>query len=146
MFSTGIQGNLSHFKTCGREIDYVQIEWFDTDKHVLQLSTQAGRNIGIRKPEGSALHDGDVIYNDNQLIVAVQIKPSQVLRVRLHDAAQAARIGYELGNRHLPVFITQDLLEIPFDESTEEYLLQLGFSPKRVRGVFQGCASAHRPV
>lgn len=142
MFSTGIQGNLSQFETCGKEIDYVQINWSDANKHILHLSTQAGRDIGIRKPEGFALHDGDVIYNDDQLVVAVNVKPSQVLRVHLHDVELAARVGYELGKRHLPIFIMQDMMEIPFDESTEQYLLHLGFSPKRAQGAFRG----HSPM
>lgn len=144
MFSTGIQGNLSQFETGSKEIDYVQLNWSDANKHILHLSTQAGRNIGIRKPGGFALHDGDVIYNDDHLVVAVNVKPCEVLRVHLHDVELAAHVGYELGKRHLPVFITQNMLEIPFDESTERYLLRLGFSPKRVQGVFRGRPSTQQ--
>lgn len=135
MFSTGIQGNLSQFEKNGREIDYVQIDWCDADKHILRLSTKAGRNIGIRKPEGAILHDGDVLYNDDQLIVAVHVQPVAVLRVRLNSAEQAALIGYELGNRHIPISITNSILETPFDESAEIYLVKMGFSPQRIETV-----------
>lgn len=143
MFSTGVEGNLSHFETHGREIDYALIEWFDASKHVLRLPTQAGREIGIRKPEGAALCDGDVLYHDEDLIVAVRIKRCPALRVRLHDPVQAARLGYELGNLHLPVSITNDVLEVPFDEPTEQHLVKLGYLPERVECIFQGHMPSH---
>lgn len=135
MFSTGIEGNLSDFKTGGREVDYVQLAQFDADKHVLQLPTQAGRVIGIRKPAGTVLQDGDILYNDDRVIVAVRIRPRQMLQIRLENAAQAVRIGYELGTRHLPIYITQNIVKIPFDESTEQRLLKLGALPKRIQGI-----------
>lgn len=143
MLSNGTIGNLKTFAVQGRTADTVEVEWFDTEKHILKLTSQDGRELGVRQPDGARIHDGDVLYADDALVLAARIKPSALLRVRLTSVEQAARAGYELGNRHLPIVVTHEALEVPYDEPTENYLRKLGFAPERVDGVFRGSAAPH---
>lgn len=146
MLSNGVTGNLAKLHDDakkGREIDYAPIDWFDTEKAIIKLSTKGGREIGLRQPAGGRLHDGDIIYTDENLIIAVQIKRSKLLHVDFDDICAAGRVCYELGNRHLPVLINQSGVTVPYDEPTELYLKGLGFNPECTEGVFTGSLVKH---
>jgi urease accessory protein len=146
MLSNGIIGNLNEINDAeqkNKEIDFALVEWFDAEKSILKLATQAGRDVGIRQPAGKCLHSDDIIYKDDKLIVAVKIKPSKLLRVKFEDSLKAGRVCYELGNRHLPVSITENEVTVPYDEPTELYLNSLGFEPECIVGVFAGSLVKH---
>lgn len=146
MLSNGVIGNLNKMNDAdknGREIDFVLIDWFDTEKSVIKLTTHGGRSVGIRQPFGKRLHSNDVVYMDDSLIVAVKIKSCKLLHVKFADICKAGRVCYEIGNRHLPVSITNSEVTVPFDEPTALYLKSLGFEPLCIDGVFEGSLVKH---
>ena len=52
------------------------------------------------------LYQGDVLYADDEKNLAVNTPPCEVIRVSLtpgHEK-QAAKVCYEIGNRHAPLF------------------------------------------
>lgn len=141
MLSEGAIGNIKTFDVHDRVVDEVPIDWFDTEKHILKLTSLGGRELGVRQPDGARVQDGDVLYADGSVVLAARIKPCTLLRVSLTGTEQAARLGYELGNRHLPIVIGDSALEVPYDEPTAQYLQKLGFAPERVEDVFKGSAA-----
>ncbi|MFT8888231.1 MAG: urease accessory protein UreE [Ethanoligenens sp.] len=143
MLSNGVIGNMQTLDVQGRRLDHVQVEWFDAEKQIIKLTSTGGCELGVRQPHGARIQDGDVLYADDAMVIAAHIKPCVLLRVRLTDVEQAARVGYELGNRHLPVVVANGVLEVPYDEPTAQYLEKRGFTAERVEGIFHGSAIAH---
>ncbi|MCH3973054.1 MAG: urease accessory protein UreE [Oscillospiraceae bacterium] len=134
-----ILGNLKDRPDLAKEtIDFVPVEWFDTQKTIFRLRSVSGRDVCIRQENGHRLHDGDILSRGPQGILAVKVRPSEVLKLKLETPEQAARLGWELGNRHLPVVIDAGGVTVPYDEPTFSYLQQRGFSPKRCTDVFTG--------
>ena len=68
-----------------------------------------GRELALALPTGTVLADGDILYVGAGLHVTVEAEEEDVLVVPLGDAAAAAALAYELGNRHLPVSIRDNV-------------------------------------
>jgi urease accessory protein len=76
------------------------------------------------------LQDGDILYEDEEKIVAVTIKPCEVIRVMAIDFLQIAFISSEIGNKHLPLFVEANELLMPYERSMYEWLTKQGFDPQ----------------
>ena len=52
------------------------------------------------------LFQGDVIYQDETVIVAVNTPPCEIIEIALAPGHEkmAAKVCYEIGNRHAPLF------------------------------------------
>ena len=104
-----ILGKLSKFDTSGKTIEYVDIEWHEAFKKIHKKTTDHGTELGIRMDDSiltRGLYQGDVLYADDEKIIAVNTPPCEVIRVSLtpgHEK-QAAKVCYEIGNRHAPLF------------------------------------------
>lgn len=90
-----ILGKLSKFDTSGKTIEYVDIEWHETLQRFIK-TTDHGTELGIRMDDSiltRGLYQGDVLYADDEKIIAVNTPPCEVIRVSLtpgHEK-QAAR-------------------------------------------------------
>lgn len=64
----------------------------------------AGSEVGLALPRGTVLRDGDVLANDDgATMLRVRAAAEQLLHVTAADPLTLLRIGYHLGNRHVPV-------------------------------------------
>lgn len=133
MIAEKIIGKLSE---TDKKTERVTIEWFERDKKILRKTTSSGKEIGIKTE--SALNQDDIIYEDENMIVAVDIAPCDLVSVKVSDIREMGRLCFELGNRHLSLSITEDTVRCPFDEPTFEYLKRLGFSAEKVHEKFDG--------
>ncbi len=103
----------------------VPMEWFETEKKRLKKIAEDGTEIGICIEEN--LHDGDVIAQRGEKFYVVDIIPSKVVKITVSDMEEMGRLGFELGNRHLSLKITENTVLVPYDEPTFHYLIKLGF-------------------
>lgn len=133
MIAEKITGKLSDTE---KRIEKVTIEWFEREKKILRKTTSSGQEIGIRID--SALNQDDIIFEDDEMIVAVDIAPCDLIKVSVSDIREMGRLCFELGNRHLSLSITEDAVRCPFDEPTFGYLKKLGFSAEKVHEKFDG--------
>jgi len=135
MIAEKILGNL-HCENDVPSLDvvYVPFEWFETDKHRILKVAEDGAEIGVQIEE--SLSDGDILCVTDQKIYAVKIKASKLIRIPVNTMEEMGRLGFELGNRHLSLQITEKDVTVPFDEPTFEYLARLGFLPQMVEDVF----------
>jgi len=82
--------------------------------------------IFLRLPRGTVLHDGDLLQaEDASMIVRVTAKPEPVLVVTAPSVV-LLKAAYHLGNRHVPVEVTQDYLRLSPDPVLRAMLEQLG--------------------
>lgn len=113
-------------------LDTVCLQWFEADRRIIRTTTAGGREIAFRLlKEGQRLHHDDVVYLDKQLVIAVQIEPSEVMVLAPQTLPEMARACYEIGNKHTPLFLDGNELLLPFDKPLFEWLQAAGFAPTR---------------
>ena len=100
---------LEDLDVSGRTVEYVDIEWHEAFKRIHKKITDQGREVGIRMDDSilsRGLFQGDVIYQDETVIVAVNTPPCEIIEIALAPGHEkmAAKVCYEIGNRHAPLF------------------------------------------
>jgi urease accessory protein len=110
MLCEKILGKITDTQFAGKPVDYVEIEWHETYKKLHRKTSRAGRDIAISLDD-SILHrgikPGDVLGVDvDGTVIAVDIPETQVLCATVINptAISLAKIGYEIGNCHAPLF------------------------------------------
>ena len=129
MIATKIMGNV-HSKKVDTIIDYVELDWFEAEKHRLRKRTLRGNEIGIAVD--APLKDGDILYLDSNFCIAVKLTSAPLLKINVSTMEEMGRLCFEIGNRHLSLKITEKNVKIPYDEPTAQYLAHLGFDCEKV--------------
>lgn len=89
-----ILGKLSEFDTSGKTIEYVDIEWHEAFKKIHKKTTDHGTELGIRMDDSiltRGLYQGDVLYADDEKIIAVNTPPCEVIRISLTPGHESRR-------------------------------------------------------
>ena len=128
MICEKILGMLDELDVAGKTVEYVDIEWHEAFKKIHKKTTDTGREVGIRMDDSvltEGLYDGKVIYMDDGLVIAVHTPPCEVIRVTVKPDHRfmAAKVCYEIGNRHAPLFYGED--EYTFITPYNEPMLQM---------------------
>ncbi len=63
--------------------------------------------------EGQQLQQNDILYEDNDLMIVVDILPCEAIVISPRNMAEMAKVCYEIGNKHLPLFLEEEQLLIP---------------------------------
>lgn len=127
---------LGRLHVTSKQVETVSIDWFERDKKLLRKTTSAGEEIGIKVDP--PLNEGDILYEDDNRIIAVEIAPCDLVSVNVSSMTEMGRLCFELGNRHLSLSISDDTVKCPYDEPTFEYLKKLGFSATKTHEKFAG--------
>lgn len=121
-------------KKINKQVVSVDFEWFELEKKRIRKVAGDGTEIGICIPE--FLKEGDIIGETEQAIYVVKIMESRLIRIPVHTITEMGRLGFELGNRHLSLRITENEVYVPYDKPTYEYLLKMGFQAEDITGQF----------
>lgn len=129
-----ILGKLSQLQQSGKitdqTIDYVHLQWFESDRNILRKTSQAGREVAFRLlKEGVRLAHDDVVMLDEQTALVVAIEPCQAIVLSPKTLPEMARACYEIGNKHAPLFLEGDEVLLPFDKPMFAWLDAAGFHP-----------------
>lgn len=128
-----IIGSLKDIKIANRKVELVQIEWFEANKRIQRRTTNEGTDVAIRfLKEGQRLHQDDVIYMDENKIIVIDILPCDAIEVAPHTMLEMGSVCYEIGNKHLPVFIQDDVVLIPYEEPIFKWLVATGYHTHKV--------------
>jgi urease accessory protein len=115
-----------------RVIDVLNLEWFETGKRVLRRKTVAGKELAFRfLREAPSLQQGDILWMDEQTVITVNILPAAAIVLKPSTMADMAAICYEIGNKHLPLFLEQEEVLIPFEEPLYKWLEARGYHPSK---------------
>lgn len=116
-----------------RTTDVLQLEWFETNKKIMRRHTQGGREVGWRGLP--VLNDGDVLWMDDALAIIVQIQPAAAIVLSPVTMQDMAAICYEIGNKHLPLFLDGEAVLVPFEEPLFRWLEAKGYQPRQEQRV-----------
>jgi urease accessory protein len=122
-------GHIGSFAVDGRVVDPLPVEWYETGKRVMRKMTRGGREAALKfLRESPSLSEGDVLYADESVVIIVEILACDVLVIRMGALSVAAAVCYEIGNRHLPLYMEEDVLLVPLDEPLYRWLAASGYA------------------
>ena len=125
-------GHINSIKSSNRYIDWLHLEWYETNKRILRKRTQSGTEIALKfLKENPALTRGDVLYEDAATIIAVEIIPCEVLVIQPASLYEMASVCYEIGNKHLPLFFDKNEVLVPFEMPLYKLLSAQGYAVKQ---------------
>ena len=122
--------------------DLLVLTWEERAKTHQRVTTQAGREIGIKLPTGTQLLPGTVLHVGDGFHVEVAAACEDVWLVQTADVRALLRVAYEIGNRHFPIDIGNDTVAVLYDHTLAELWDRLGIDAHRVRQPF---LSVQRP-
>lgn len=109
-------GNIISHPVNTKCIDWLHLEWYEKGKRILRKQTVNGREVSIKfLNENPDLTDGDILVEDEEIIIAVSIIPCECIVVQPKNMFEMASVCYEVGNKHLPLFYEEESLLVPFD-------------------------------
>ena len=113
MLCEKILGRADQTDLSGRQLAYVNIEWFEAFKKIHKKVTDKGEEVGIRLDDtvlSRGLYEGDILYLDKERALVVHTPKCMVIRVKVDEnhPHMAAKVCYEIGNRHAPLFYGEE--------------------------------------
>lgn len=125
-------GKLCAANTTGKTIDRLQLEWYETRKRILRKQTAGGKDVSIKfLDENPDLTEGDILFEDENNIVAVSVLPCECIVIKPVNMFEMASVCYEIGNKHLPLFYEEEYLLVPFDAPLMRLLSAQGYAIKK---------------
>ncbi len=123
-------GSLKDTQAGSRHIDYIHLHWHETAKKILHKKTSGGLEIRMKFfNETESLQQDDIVYADEELLICIEIVPVKAMVLMPASMEEMARICYELGNKHLPLFYENGQLAMPYEAPVFNLLLAAGYQP-----------------
>ena len=111
-----------------KEVDFFDIEWFESTRKLLRKISQKGEEVGMRVlKENFRLKHHDVLWEDGNKILLVNILPSDAVVVQPKTMREMGTICFEIGNQHIPIF---------------NLLTKGGYSPFKGKRIFEDMLKA----
>lgn len=125
-------GNISSYATQGLKQDLLELEWFETTKRIQRKYSREGRELAIRfLREGQRLLQGDILLKDGDTLVVIDIKPCEAIVITPQTLLEMGTVCYEIGNKHMPLFIQEDKVMMPFEMPMFRWLEGSGYKPEK---------------
>ncbi len=111
-------------------VDYIPVEWFEVQNSILHKVSRNGIEVGIRNHTGVALQDGDILWQDDKKVLLVEISECDCIALKPKTMLEMGKACYEIGNRHVPIFIEDGEVLTPYDAPLMTALSKCGFLPR----------------
>lgn len=106
--------------------DSVVLDFDDRHRRRIAMTGTRGLAFLLDLQSAVALRGGDALVLDDGRLIEVVAAPEPLLEIRGADPQHLVRLGWHLGNRHLPTQITARGLRIRRDHVIAEMLKGLG--------------------
>lgn len=102
-------------------------------KRVQRVTTDHGRDVGIRLSTARDLRDGDVLYRDKKDYIVISVLPTDVLVIAPRSIREMGAVAHNLGNRHMQAQFfdaesdyRSEVMVVQYDHTIEDYLVHVG--------------------
>ena len=112
-------------------------------KSRLKTTLDDGREAGLILDRGKVLRDGDLLCAKDGTVVQVRAAPEQVSTLHCTDPLMLSRASYHLGNRHVPLHISENLLRYQQDHVLDAMIESLGLSVTHEMAPFEPESGAY---
>src|SRR5215469_11488476 len=120
-----------------KEAGSLTLDFDERHRRRFRLTADQGDDVLLDLPQTVAMADGDGLQLDDGRWLKVQAAAEVLVEIRHDDALQLMRLGWHLGNRHLPTEIRDHALRIRPDHVIEEMLRGFGADLQTVQAAFQ---------
>jgi len=128
----------------------LKLDWDLRQKSRFEATDSLGRSVGVFLPRGTVVRGGDVLIAEDGSLIRVQAAPQSVLRITACTAHGSpfdlTRAAYHLGNRHVPIELRPDYLQIEPDHVLADMLRAMHLIVNQVDAPFEpesGAYSSH---
>ena len=125
----------------------IELDWDTRQKSRFDAVDSTGRAIGVFLPRGRIVRGGDVLVAEDGSLIAVKARDQPILVVTAHGDAGSTlallRAAYHLGNRHVPLEVRADRLQLEPDHVLAEMLVRMGLHVAEASGSFEPEAGAY---
>ena len=128
----------------------VSLDWDVRQKSRFQVEDSSGRVLSVFLQRGHVVRGGDVLVADDGSLVRIEAAPQALLRITTcpqHGTPfDLIRAAYHLGNRHVPIELKPDHLQIEPDAVLADMLRSMHLIVNKVDEAFEpegGAYGAH---
>jgi urease accessory protein len=97
-------------------------------KSRLKAKLDSGEEIGLILPRGRVLRGGDCLKAENGLIIELKAAQESVSTVTAPNKLTLQKACYHLGNRHVPLQITENWIRYLKDHVLDDMVVSLGLT------------------
>jgi urease accessory protein UreE len=101
-----------------------------------RFTTDKGRKIGLALPTGTTLLPNVILWIEPEWYLRVEAATESVLEILPSDQKEAIKLAFEVGNRHFPLAIQGNTLQVPDDKAMIRLMDRLGAKWTRRQVVF----------
>jgi urease accessory protein len=101
-----------------------------------RFTTDKGRKIGLALPTGTTLPPNAILWIEPDWYLRIEAATESVLEILPSDQEEAIRIAFEVGNRHFPLAVQGNTLQVPDDKAMIRLMDRLGAKWTRRQTVF----------
>ncbi len=101
-----------------------------------RFTTDKGRTIGLALPTGTTLPPNAILWIEPDWYLRIEAATESVLEILPSDQEEAIKIAFEVGNRHFPLAIQGNVLQVPDDKAMIRLMDRLGAKWTRRQTVF----------
>ncbi|MHC0038503.1 urease accessory protein UreE [Pseudoneobacillus sp. C159] len=130
-----------------RHIEKVYLESSELVKRIQRVTTDHGKELGIRLTNPRDLMAGDVLYMDEKNMIVIEVLSDDLLVIKPRNINEMGNIAHQLGNRHLPAQFEGDEMLVQYDYLVEELLQELRIpfnrEERKVKHAFRHIGHSH---
>jgi urease accessory protein len=123
------------------------LDWDVRQKSRFEATDSRGRSVGVFLPRGTVVRGGDVLVAEDGSLIRVEAAAQAVLRITacsVHGSPfDLTRAAYHLGNRHVPIELRPDYLQIEPDHVLADMLRALHLIVNPVDAPFEPESGAY---
>jgi urease accessory protein len=125
-------GNLNSINIGNKTVDWLDLDWYEASKRIMHKRSQLGTEVVMKfLNENQNLTQGDMLYQDELVVIAINIRPCDVLVIRPKNMYQMACICYEIGNKHLPLFYEDEEVLVAYDAPLFRLIASSGYEVEK---------------
>jgi len=106
-------------------------------KSRLKATLDNGTEVGLMLPRGGLLRGGDLLRAEDGTVIKIVAAAESVSKVTHDDPLMLMRASYHLGNRHVPLQVSQNYLSYTHDHVLDEMVTGLGLQVACVMAPFE---------
>ena len=145
-----ISGGQGLAKALIKRAPSVSLDWDVRQKSRFQVEDSSGRVLSVFLQRGHVVRGGDVLVADDGSLIRIEAAPQALLRITTcpqHGTPfDLIRAAYHLGNRHVPIELEPDHLQIEPDAVLADMLRSMHLIVNKVDEAFEpegGAYGAH---
>jgi urease accessory protein len=138
-----ILGNATGKDSSSKEVDFFDLEWFETTQKILRKTTKNGEEVAVRiLKENFRIRHNDIFFEDANKLIIANVLPADAVILQPKTMLEMGTICYEIGNQHIPIFIEDNEIIIPYEDPIYNLLNRSGYNPIKGKRIFENMLKA----